>query len=232
MQRRGHRKEHECVLISDDAGWPLSKTRYQASLTPKISNKTSLAFSPEIIQPSGCVRLSFPITCRTAQFSITAAFDLKIAMSSLSSLIRYLSLLSDDSNFGHYTLLQHDLGQYMRLDASAVQALSLVPSAREKGGVGRGDKNTSLLGLLNKCKTAQGGRLLGQWVKQPLVNLHEIRTSYPSSSCASLMVLWSFHRKETRPRRALCQRSWLPQGATRRILALYARYASDLQEVP
>lgn len=39
-----------------------------------------------------------------------------------------------------------------------------------------GAKNTTLLGLLNKCKTAQGTRMLGSWLKQPLVNLHEIRT--------------------------------------------------------
>lgn len=32
----------------------------------------------------------------------------------------------------------------------------------------------SLFGLLNRCKTAQGQRLLGMWLKQPLVNLHEI----------------------------------------------------------
>lgn len=39
-------------------------------------------------------------------------------------------------------------------------------------------KNTTLHGLLNKCKTAQGTRLLGSWLKQPLVNLHEIGTSF------------------------------------------------------
>jgi DNA mismatch repair protein MSH2 len=98
-----------------------------------------------------------------------AAFDLRVAMASTAALVRYLDLMRDPSNFGHYTLTQHDLGQYMRLDASAVQALSLLPGLRDKG-----DKNTSILGLLNKCKTAQGGRLLGQWLKQPLVNLHEI----------------------------------------------------------
>lgn len=38
------------------------------------------------------------------------------------------------------------------------------------------NKNTTLFGLLNKCKTAQGSRLLGSWLKQPLVNRHEIRT--------------------------------------------------------
>ena len=42
---------------------------------------------------------------------------------------------------------------------------------------GQSNKNTTLLGLLNKCKTAQGTRMLGTWLKQPLVNLHEIRES-------------------------------------------------------
>lgn len=99
-----------------------------------------------------------------------AAFDLRVAMSATAGLIRYLDLMRDPSNFGHYTLDQHDLGQFMRLDASAVQALSLLPGPRDAG-----NKNTSLIGLLNKCKTAQGGRLIAQWLKQPLVNLHEIK---------------------------------------------------------
>lgn len=95
-------------------------------------------------------------------------------MTATAALIRYLDLMRDSSNFGHYTLNHYDLKQYMRLDASAVQALSLLPGARDTG-----NKNTNLLGLLNKCKTAQGGRLIGQWLKQPLVNLHEISTFRP-----------------------------------------------------
>ncbi|KAG8840273.1 MutS-like protein, partial [Serendipita sp. 411] len=98
------------------------------------------------------------------------AFDSRIAMSAASGLVRYLDLMRDPSNFGHYTLEQYDLGQYMRLDASAVQALSLLPGPKDGG-----NKNTSLLGLLNKCKTGQGSRLIGQWLKQPLTNLHEIK---------------------------------------------------------
>ncbi|KAG0635262.1 muts domain V-domain-containing protein [Tuber brumale] len=93
----------------------------------------------------------------------------KLAMAAASALIRYLQLMNDDLNFGQYRLYQHDLAQYMKLDASAVKALNLMPGPRD------GSKNMSLYGLLNKCKTAIGTRLLGQWLKQPLMSLEEIK---------------------------------------------------------
>ncbi|KAK3589346.1 hypothetical protein CHS0354_009989 [Potamilus streckersoni] len=91
------------------------------------------------------------------------------SMSALSALVRYLELLSDEANFGQYTLGSFDLGQFMRLDSAAVRALNLLPSTAEGG-----NKNQSVLGLLNKCRTPQGQRLLGQWVKQPLVDINKI----------------------------------------------------------
>lgn len=57
----------------------------------------------------------------------------------------------------------------MKLDASALAALNLLPAPNGAGG-----KYGSLFGLLNRCKTAQGTRLLRVWLKQPLVNLWEI----------------------------------------------------------
>ena len=94
--------------------------------------------------------------------------DLKLAMGSAASLIKYLGLLSDSSNFGQYKLYQHDLSQYMKLDAAALRALNLMPGPRD------GSKTMSLFGLLNHCKTPVGGRLLAQWLKQPLMNLEDI----------------------------------------------------------
>ena len=70
-----------------------------------------------------------------------------------------------------YRLHTHDLSQYMKLDASALKALNLMPAPNEVGG---SMKNMSVYGLLDKCKTAQGKRLLQRWLKQPLINLHEI----------------------------------------------------------
>ncbi|KAJ7255181.1 muts domain V-domain-containing protein [Mycena rebaudengoi] len=99
--------------------------------------------------------------------------ELKLANapSALSALITYLGLLGDPSNHNAYTLKTHDLAQYMKLDASALRALNLIEAP---GNAGTTTRNTTLLGLLNKCKTAQGTRLLSTWLKQPLTTLHEI----------------------------------------------------------
>ncbi|KAI0194294.1 muts domain V-domain-containing protein [Xylaria flabelliformis] len=94
--------------------------------------------------------------------------DLKLAMGSAASLIKYLGVLQDPSNFGQYQLYQHDLTQFMKLDAAALKALNLMPGPRD------GAKTMSLFGLLNHCKTPLGSRLLSQWLKQPLMSKEEI----------------------------------------------------------
>ncbi|KAI1182121.1 DNA mismatch repair protein msh-2 [Nemania serpens] len=94
--------------------------------------------------------------------------DLKLAMGSAAALIKYLGVLQDPSNFGQYQLYQHDLSQFMKLDAAALKALNLMPGPRD------GAKTMSLFGLLNHCKTPLGSRLLSQWLKQPLMSKEEI----------------------------------------------------------
>lgn len=107
-------------------------------------------------------------------------------MGACASLISYLGLLTGDAHRSSYILTTHDLSQYMKLDSSAMKALTLMPDAATSGTVvptttgnlitskaGK-DSAASLFGLLNKCKTGQGTRLLAMWLKQPLVNLHEI----------------------------------------------------------
>ncbi|TPX41185.1 hypothetical protein SeMB42_g05681 [Synchytrium endobioticum] len=96
-------------------------------------------------------------------------FDLKLAMSCTAALIKYLGLMGDDTFHGQYIMEHHDLSRYMRLDAAAVKALNLMPSPQDGTR-----KNMSLYGLLNKCKTSQGSRLLSQWLKQPLMSLPDI----------------------------------------------------------
>jgi DNA mismatch repair protein MSH2 len=90
--------------------------------------------------------------------------ELKLAMGASAALVKYLGAMSDSSNFGQYQLYQHDLSQYMKLDASALKALNLMPGPKD------GSKTMNLYGLLNHCKTPIGSRLLAQWLKQPLMN--------------------------------------------------------------
>jgi len=94
--------------------------------------------------------------------------ELKLAMGSAAALLKYLGVMTDPANYGQFQLYQHDLTQYMKLDASALKALNLMPGPRD------GSKNMSLYGLLNHCKTAMGSRLLAQWLKQPLMSVEEI----------------------------------------------------------
>ncbi|GAA5811327.1 hypothetical protein MFLAVUS_004760 [Mucor flavus] len=96
-------------------------------------------------------------------------YEMKDALSSCACIITYLKLMANDENFGKFTLNNHDLSQYMRLDGPAVDALNLLPSIRDGPS-----KTSNLYGLLNKCRTSQGSRLFAQWLKQPLLSLNEI----------------------------------------------------------
>lgn len=62
----------------------------------------------------------------------------------------------------------------MRLDSAAIRALHVEPlgSGETSGGT---TKTHTLLGLLDKCRTPPGHRLLLQWLRQPLVDINKIR---------------------------------------------------------
>ncbi|AGO10907.1 AaceriAFR603Cp [[Ashbya] aceris (nom. inval.)] len=99
----------------------------------------------------------------------------KLALASCNALIGYQQLLNNAGNEGAYHLVEYSLSEFMKLDASAVKALSIFPQGPNaqsgmatSGKFGGNGKITSLLQLLNKCKTNAGVRLLNEWLKQPL----------------------------------------------------------------
>lgn len=156
----------ECVVTADTTkkDVELQKLRTIAdNCGCAVSDRTSGDFAPRDIEHD----LSRLLKDEQSG-SMLPQTDLKLAMGSAAALIKYLGIMHDPSNHGQFRLYQHDLSQYMKLDASALKALNLMPGPRD------GAKNMSLYGLLNHCKTPTGSRLLAQWLKQPLMSLPEI----------------------------------------------------------
>lgn len=97
-----------------------------------------------------------------------------LAMSSLAAAIKYLDLVADACNYGHYKLSLLNLERFVYLDAAAVSALNLLP----KSGTPHNSpayRWQSILGVLDRCRTPQGHRLMAQWIRQPLRNEAIIR---------------------------------------------------------
>lgn len=99
-----------------------------------------------------------------------AILELESAAAALSGLISYAELLSDESGYGKHTLHLYNIGKFMRLDSAALRALNVFKGKAEASD------SFSLYGLLNKCKTPMGKRLLARWLKQPLKQVEEINT--------------------------------------------------------
>lgn len=96
--------------------------------------------------------------------------NLSTATMALAAVIKYLELGNDEGNSAQFTLSSIDIKRYVHMDSAAVRALNLLPGP----GSNSLTRHHSVLGLLDRCRTPQGHRLLAQWVKQPLRDLNAV----------------------------------------------------------
>jgi len=156
----------ECLIQQDKSGKDIELSKLKA-----IIDSCGIAVSERALPDFGTKDIDQDLARILKDEKATGTLpqtDLKLAMGSAAALIKYLGVMHDSSNFGQYQLYQHDLTQFMKLDAPALKALNLMPGPRD------GAKSMSLYGLLNHCKTPVGSRLLAQWLKQPLMSLEAI----------------------------------------------------------
>ena len=86
--------------------------------------------------------------------------------------------MSDESNFGQFSLQTFDLTQFVRLDSAAAAALHLSAYGSDVTAINSAKSGAprTISALLNKCRTSGGQRLLSQWIKQPLTDKSKKKT--------------------------------------------------------
>lgn len=103
--------------------------------------------------------------------------DFNLGVLSAGALLLYL-YETQKTSLSHITQIHpYATGKYMLLDSATRRNLELVETLREK------NKSGSLLGVLDKTKTAMGARLLRTYVEQPLVDIDEINERLDSIQC-------------------------------------------------
>ena len=90
------------------------------------------------------------------------------AVMSLGALLSYL-LETQKQSLSQLTSCKYfDIGQRMSLDKASLRNLEIIETLYDKR------KQGSLLGILDKTRTAMGARLLKAWISEPLKDVNEI----------------------------------------------------------
>ncbi len=96
--------------------------------------------------------------------------DYKFALCAAGALLAYVKNAQKE-NISHFEAIKpYSIEKFMSLDSSAQRGLELTSTIRENTYKG------SLLSAINKTNTPMGTRLLRSWLRQPLLNVAEIRS--------------------------------------------------------
>ena len=90
------------------------------------------------------------------------------AVCAVGALLSYVSETQLSEKINVSELKYYREGQYLEIDASSRRNLELCETMRT------GEKKGSLLGVIDKTRTASGARLLRSWVEHPLMNTRQI----------------------------------------------------------
>lgn len=98
----------------------------------------------------------------------SAESERPIAYGCIECLLTSVNHICDDEYDGSCDIRFGSLDTVMRLDSAAAEAVNLLPKPDHPSQYG------SIYGVLNRCKTKMGSRLLERWLRQPLVNVDDI----------------------------------------------------------
>ena len=87
-----------------------------------------------------------------------------LAITAAGALIAYLKTTQGEMSEQLTRLTNYDFSKFMLLDGRTLRSLEVFESA----------SGTSLLSVIDRTKTAMGGRLLRKWIRQPLLDCAEI----------------------------------------------------------
>ena len=96
--------------------------------------------------------------------------DRQLAISAAGAVLHYLyqTQMSALRHISHLTY--YERSDYMQLDSQTVRNLELLSSLQD------GQRQSSLLGVIDQTVTAAGARLLREWLLKPLLKVKEIQT--------------------------------------------------------
>ena len=125
------------------------------------------ALEPHVFDDDGCKRILLR-HFKAGSLAGLGIEDFPVGMTAAGALLQYLYDMQK-TDLAHIThLVSYLTSKYMLLDSSTRRNLELTETLREK------QKRGSLLWVLDRTKTAMGGRLLRSMLEQPLIDKSEM----------------------------------------------------------